>query len=110
MCVSEAAFAFVDLSIFPAGTHAFLSPLAQAQQVIFAVGQQGDHLQVRLEVACNSAEAAAAMVKQLSATTDLLRKMLDRQHLTPNPRDLSGVLTAGTFEQQNALVTGTWPV
>ncbi len=108
--VSAAAFAFSDLSDFPTGTHAFLSPLAQARQVVFAVGQQGDHLQVRLEVACNSPEAAAAMVKQLSATTDLLKKMLDRDRLTPNPRDLSGVLTAGTFQQQNALVTGTWPI
>ena len=30
--------------------------------------------------------------------------------MTPNPRDLSGVLVAGKFQQQNALVTGTWPL
>jgi hypothetical protein len=108
--ISAPAFAFSDLSGFPTGTHAFLSPLAQARQVTFAVGQQDDRLQVRLEVACNSPEAAAALVKQLSSTTDLLKKMLDRDRLTPNPRDLSGVLVAGTFRQQNALVTGVWPI
>jgi hypothetical protein len=30
--------------------------------------------------------------------------------MTPNPRDLSGVLVAGTFEQRQSIVIGTWPV
>ncbi len=108
--ISAPSFAFSDVSSFPTGTHAFLSPLAQAQRVIFAVGQQGERLQVRLEVLCNSAEAAAELVKQLTSTTDLLKSMLARDHLTPNPRDLSGVLTAGTFRQQDARVAGVWPI
>jgi hypothetical protein len=108
--ISAHSFAFSELNGFPAGTHAFFSPLAQAQCVTFAAGQQGDRLQVRLEVICNSAEAAAGLLKQLTSTTDLLKKMLERDHLTPNPRDLSGVLTSGTFEQQEARVTGTWPI
>ena len=28
--------------------------------------------------------------------------MIEREHMTPNPRDLSGVLVAGTFEQRAA--------
>jgi hypothetical protein len=78
--------------------------------VTFAVGQQGERLQVRLEVLCNSAESAAGLVKQLTSTTDLLKNMLARDHLTPNPQDLSGVLTAGTFQQQDARVAGVWPI
>lgn len=104
------SFAFSDLSSFPTGTHAFFSPLAQAQQVTFAVGQQGERLQVRLEVLCNSVEAAAGLVKQLTSTTDLLKNMLARDHLTPNPWDLSGVLTAGTFQQHDTRVAGAWPI
>ena len=40
----------------------------------------------------------------------LLKKMLEREHMTPNANDLSGVLTAGTFSQQNERVTGIWPI
>jgi hypothetical protein len=36
--------------------------------------------------------------------------MIEREHMTPNPRDLSGVLVAGTFEQRQSTVIGTWPV
>ena len=101
---------FSKPGLFPAGTRAFLSPLAQTRNVTFAMGPQGDRLQLRLEVACASPGAAAEMVQQFSSATDLLKKMIQRDHLTPNPRDLSGVLVAGSFQQQDARVIGTWPV
>ena len=95
---------------FPAGTRAFLSPLALTNNVIFAVGPQGNRLQLRLEVACASPQAAAELVRQFSSATDMLKKMIQRDQLTPNPKDLSGVLVAGSFQQQDAKVIGTWPV
>jgi len=108
--ISVPGAAFDRLDAFPAGTRAFLSPLAHAEKVVFAAGQQGDHLQLRLEVACATPDAAAQLVKQLSSVTGLLKSMIQREHMTPNPRDLSGVLVAGTFEQHQATVVGTWPV
>jgi len=108
--VSAPAFEFADLKNFPEGTHAFFSPLAQAQQVIFAAGQQGQRLQIRLEATYASPDAAASFAKQLKGTTDLLNRMLAREHMKSNPKDLSGVLTAGTFEQQGDRVVGTWPI
>ena len=36
--------------------------------------------------------------------------MIARENRTPNPRDLSGVLTAGTFSHDGLRVTGHWPV
>ena len=108
--VSVPSFVFSNVKGFPDGTHAFLAPLAQAQQVTFAIGPAGERLQVRLDVACNSQEAAATLAHQLSSTTDLLKKMLDRDHLTPSANDLSGVLVAGTFQQSEARVVGTWPI
>ncbi len=108
--ISAPSFAFNDVKALPEGTHSFLSPLAQAQRITFAVGPQGDRLQIRLEVACANPEGAAALADQLNKTTELLKKMLERQHMTPNPRDLSGVLVAGNFQQQNQRVLGTWPV
>jgi hypothetical protein len=108
--ISAPSLVFSKPDLFPAGTRAFLSPLAQTARVTFAMGPRGDRLQLRLEVACASPQAAAEMMRQFSSATDLLRKMIERDHLTPNPRDLSGVLVAGSFQQQNARVIGTWPV
>jgi len=108
--ISVPAATFNQLDSFPAGTRAFLSPLAHAEKVIFAAGPQGDRLQLRLEVACATPEAAAELLKQFSDVTGLLKSMIEREHMTPNPRDLSGVLVAGTFEQHQSTVIGTWPV
>jgi hypothetical protein len=108
--ISVPAAVFNRLDGFPDGTRAFLSPLARAEKVTFAAGPQGDRLQLRLEVACATPEAAADLVKQLSGVTDLLKNMIERQHVTPNPRDLSGVLVAGSFQQRQTTVIATWPV
>jgi hypothetical protein len=108
--ISVPAAAFDRLDSFPAGTRAFLSPLVHAEKVIFAAGPQGDRLQLRLEVSCVTPEAAAELVKQFSSVTGLLKSMIEREHMTPNRNDLSGVLVAGTFEQRQSTVIGTWPV
>lgn len=101
---------FGSLDTFPAGARSFLSPLAATRRVIFAAGPKGDRLELRLEVTCDSPAAAEELAKQLSGTTDLLKKMIQRDHMTPNPRDLSGVLVAGMFEQREAQVIGSWPI
>ncbi len=108
--ISAPSYMFSDAEIFPAGTHGFLSPLAQAKGVTFAVGPRDRQFQISLEVICATPEAASALTAQLTSTTDLLRKMIEREHMTPNPRDLSGVLTAGKFQQQAAVVVGAWPI
>jgi hypothetical protein len=108
--ISVPAALFNRPEAFPSGTRAFLGPLAHAEKVTFAAGPQGDRLQLRLEVACATPEAAADLVKQFSGMTGLLKSMIAREHMTPNPRDLSGVLVAGTFEQRQSTVIGTWPV
>jgi hypothetical protein len=108
--ISVPAAVFNRPDAFPAGTRAFLGPLAHAEKVVFAVGPQGDRLQLRLEVACATPEAAAELVKQFSSVTGLLKSMIEREHMTPNPRDLSGVLVAGIFEQRQSTVIGTWPM
>ncbi len=108
--MSVPAAVFKQLDAFPNGTRAFLSPLARAEKVTFAMGPQGERLQLRLEVVCMTAEAAADLTKQLNGVTGLLKDMIGRAHMTPNPRDLSGVLVSGSFAQRAATVIGTWPV
>ena len=108
--MSVPAAAFSKLDAFPDGTRAFLSPLARAEKITFAAGPQGDRLLLRLEVVCPTADAAAELTKQLSSVTGLLKDMIGRAHMSANPRDLSGVLVAGRFEQRATTVTGTWPI
>ncbi len=108
--VSVPPFMFADVSGLPNGTHSFLTPLAQSQGVTFAAGPRDQQLQVRVEVICATPEAAAALSTQLTSTTDLLKHMIAREHMTPNPRDLSGVLAAGNFKQQGRNVTGAWAI
>jgi len=107
--ISVPTYALSDTNL-GAGTHAFLEPLSQAQDVTFAVGSAPKGFQIRLEAACATPEIAELLTRRLSSSTDLLKKMLEREKMTPNPNDLSGVLTAGTFSQQKERVTGTWPI
>jgi hypothetical protein len=107
--ISVPSYALSDSSV-GAGTHAFLEPLSAAQDVTFAVGSAPKGFQLRLEAVCATPEIAELMTRRLSASTDLLKKMLDREHMTPSPLDLSGVLTSGTFSQRNERVTGNWPI
>ena len=107
--VSVPSFTLSDARL-GAGTHAFLEPLSAAQEVTFAVGAATKGFQIRLEAVCATPEIAELMTRRLSASTDLLKKMLDREKMTPNPNDLSGLLTSGTFSQQRERVTGTWPL
>jgi hypothetical protein len=108
--ISAPAFVFSDVSSMPAGTHSFFSPLAQAQSVVFTAGPEGNRIEVRLDVTCTSAESAASLAKQFTDATDLFKKMLERDHMAPNTNDLSGVLVAGAFEQQDKRVIGRWPI
>jgi hypothetical protein len=40
----------------------------------------------------------------------MLRDMIAREHQSPNPHDLSGVLTSGVFNHVGTRVLGTWPI
>jgi hypothetical protein len=101
---------FESLDAFPGGTRSFFSPLARAAKITFAAGPKGNGIELRLVVTCATPEAAAELVQTLSGATGLLKKMIGREHMAPNPRDLSGVLVAGSFEQRQTQVTGTWPM
>jgi hypothetical protein len=105
--VSAPSGAFVDLNKAPPGTRVFLSPLAQATGTIFTLGAapSGDGFQLRLEVAAKDAGDAAKLQQQFTKFTQELAKGTQ-----PDPKDLSGILTAGKFETKDSTMTGTWPV
>lgn len=109
--ISVPAFELADVKDLPAGTHAFLRPLSLAQEVAFSIGtNKSDTLEIRLDALCETAAIAEQITNRLTIATDLLNKMLAREKLKANPHDLSGLLTAGVFKQQDKRVTGHWPL
>jgi hypothetical protein len=111
--VSAPPYVFRNPENLPAGTRSFLSPLKDATETILMLGPAASGpaaFELRMEVTCATAEAAAAMHKQFTDATALLVNMLARENLQPNKDDLSGLLAGGKFEISQTKVTGTWPV
>lgn len=114
---------FKDLKNLPTGTQSFLTPLAQTQEASFSLqpaaaagsgsstpGSSKGAFQIRMDVACTSPDAAAALARVFAETTDVLRRMVVSEHVAPKPSDLTAVLVSGRFETHDASVTGFWPM
>jgi hypothetical protein len=99
-----------ELDRLPAGTRSFARAMQTAEQVLVSIGGDDGKLQANLLVDCRSASDAQTLAAHLSKTTELLRSMIERENQTPNPSDLSGVLTSGVFRQEGTRVRGTWPL
>jgi hypothetical protein len=97
-------------SDMPPGTRMFAHTMEDADDVSIAMAPSGNRFEARLNVQCRSERQAAALAAQLQAITAMLREMIAREHQTPNPRDLSGVLTSGTFNHLGTQVMGSWPL
>jgi len=94
----------------PGDTRLFATALASADKILLSLGPQGQQFEARLAVTCRTSNEAAALAVQLQRATSLLRDMIARENQKPNPKDLSGVLTAGVFEQSGRRVLGRWPL
>ena len=99
-----------EANSLPAGVRSFAMVLDKAEQAIFSVGPDGDHLQVAVNVTCQNAESASALLVQLENTTNTLRRWLAREHQEASAGDLSGVLVAGSFRRDDRRVLGQWPL
>ena len=94
----------------PEGTRLFARSMENTEDVNIALEPQGNRFEARLNVQCRSAEEAALLAGQLARITSMLREMMARNKQTPDPRDLSGVLTAGSFQHTGVRVLGSWPL
>lgn len=97
-------------SDMPPGTRMFAHTMEDADDVSIAMAPAGNRFEARLTVQCRSERQAAALAAQLQGITAMLHEMIAREHQTPNPRDLSGVLTSGTFNHLGTRVLGSWPL
>ncbi len=94
----------------PAGTKLFAKALAGAEKVVLALGPQQDRFELAMDVTCKTAEDAVRLRVELEGLTTMLGKLIAREKQTPNPSDLSGVLTAGSFQRVDRHVVGKWPI
>ncbi len=94
----------------PPGTRLFATALASADKILLSLGPQEQQFEARLAVTCRSSADAIALAGQLQHATSLLRETIASENQKPNPTDLSGVLTAGVFEQAGRRVVGRWPL
>jgi hypothetical protein len=104
------AVALKDADALPAGTKPYASALRNADQILFTVGPDSDHLQLSLQVTCRDAASASKLMVDLQNTTTTLRNWIAREHQQANPADLSGVLVAGAFRRDDRKVFGQWPI
>jgi hypothetical protein len=65
---------------------------------------------LHLDAYCPSVATAETVRNQLEIQTRMLKLELARERQHPNPADLTGLLTAGTFEVVNRRVAARWPV
>jgi hypothetical protein len=94
----------------PAGPRLFATALASADKILLSMGPQGEQMEARLAVTCRTSADAAALAAQLQNATTLVRNLIAQENRKPDPKDLSGVLTAGVFEQSGRRVIGRWPL
>jgi hypothetical protein len=91
----------------------FALSLQPAATVLLSAGQaehSNEAFTVQLEATFPNAPSADTTCKQLQIQTRMLKLELARENRQPDPADLTGLLTAGTFQVGNTHVFGTWPV
>ena len=94
----------------PEGTRMFARSIDRADSVTLAFEPEGSRLAAKLNVLCRNEQDAGAVAAELGRITGLVRDMIQREHQAPNPGDLSGVLTSGTFRADGRRVYGYWPI
>jgi hypothetical protein len=94
----------------PVGTKVFADKMERAQSATIWLAGTKDHFAARMDVQCASVSDAVAMASDLTAVTHLLVRMIESENKVPNPADLSGFLTAGTFHNEGTKVIGEWPI
>jgi hypothetical protein len=94
----------------PPEMHLMLSALTTADRVVITFGalSSGD-IEAHLEATCRTRDDARVLASQLRTTTATLREALTKTKSSGND-DVMTLLTGGSFEQKDRLVTGNWPV
>jgi hypothetical protein len=95
----------------PVALRIFAISLQFANPVVLSLGlRESDGFSLELDAQCANAAMAATIRDQLILDTKMLTLELAREHVQPNAADLTGLMTAGSFQVVDKRVVGTWPV
>ncbi len=97
----------------PAGLRIFAISLQSAESVVLSLGPATTNspgFTLGLNAQCQNAAAADTMRNQLEIETKMLKLELARERAQPSDADLTGLLTAGSFQVIDKRVLGMWPV
>jgi len=98
----------------PLAVRIFAVSLQSVGPVIFSLGRAAERsgavFNVQLDAQCPSQATAEATRNQMEIQTKMLRLELARENAQPSFSDLTGLLTAGSFQVIGKRVVGTWPV
>lgn len=98
----------------PLPLRVFAITIQSAAPVVISMGPADPNSQaafeIRLDAGCPNGATADTIRNQLELQTKLLKLELTRERERANPADLTGLLTAGSFQVMNRHVIGTWPV
>lgn len=95
---------------YPSGTRLFAKALESADSATFTLSPASEGFQLAADVVCRTQEDAAILKTQLEGITSLLQKFLRLDKQKPSDADLSGILSAGSFERSGTHVKARWPV
>jgi hypothetical protein len=92
----------------------FALTLQSSHPVVFSLDAAaegtGSAFKLQLDAACETEAAAETVRSQWEIQTKMLKLELGRERQQPNPTDLTGLLTAGSFQVANHHLIGVWPV
>jgi hypothetical protein len=108
--ISAPAEVLKETPVIPVAVKALLSPIAKADNLVVAIGLQGEQFQLRVEVSCRTSEVAAGMSRDLSSALQLIAQIAQQSSPTDDSSGLGPTLLSGTFQQHENHVTGTWPI
>ena len=97
----------------PLAMRALAISLQAADSVILSLGPAVDKrsaFAIDLDASFSVEPSAETARAQLDIQTRMLKLGLQRAHREPDPADLTGLLTAGTFQRVRKQVIGSWPV
>jgi hypothetical protein len=94
----------------PPGTKMFAEKMERAEQAMIWLGGTKEQFSAKMDVRCANISDAVAMASNLAQVTHLLKRLIESEGKIPNPADLSGFLTSGTFHNEGNHVIGEWPI
>lgn len=97
-----------DAAAVPPGLRLMLSALTNADRLVVTMGPSGSGLAAKMEATCRSKDEARLLASQLRNVTTTLKESMQRDKQAQSDQFLQ-VLVGGTFDDNGARVTGTWP-